>query len=160
FREKEAKTAGSIAYFGLLGCADLVVWAVFLVVFDALSFWRSLGVASLACVIGFFLCLEQKTLDYSSVLTASLGSGDSSSLSIDKPWDYLERSETNSSELTGTVSPNGESMSHTRKVGPGETIIDIDSSIADADDTAGYVFVRVTDDKKGAWTVEALPDSE
>lgn len=160
FREKEAKTAGSIAYFGLLGCAALVVWLVFLVVFDALSFWRSLGIASLACVIGFFLCLEQKTLDYSSVLTASLSSNDNSSLSTEKSWDFLESSKTNSFELAEPETCNIDKLLFTRKVGPGETVIDVDSLDVGTDSLSGYIFVRVTDDKKGSWTILAFPSSE
>ena len=160
FRKKEAKTVGRIASFGLLVCAALVVWSFFWVVFDALSIWRSLVVTSLACVLGLFICLEPKTLDYSAVLATSLGFVENQTLSSDESWDYLECFERDFSDRVESESHDTEILSYTRKVGPGETVIDIGSLGVKKDDSSGFVFIRVTDDKRGTWTVIPWPDPE
>lgn len=153
FRKREARTAGTIASFGLVVCAALALLAIFFVAFDALSIWKSLIVATFACVLGFFFCLEQRMLDYSSILTASLGLTEESATLDKEPWTVTKCLDSDVSLWKGAEIRGNEPFERELKVSAGKTTFVFDELGVDECHLPGVVFVKVSVGANEAWTI-------
>ena len=158
-RTREAKTSGRVVGFGLLCCIAFSWLIIFLTIFKSVPLFKGGLIVGLSVTLCFFLVLEQRALNYSSVLSEKLGSDDLANRpdeDINQAFFTTLKSDDQNAEL-GTRDTFADVVEitpiETKKIGLGKT----NATFTSNDDERSYLVLRFNDGGRKIWRVLSVP---